>query len=210
MLLFIYAYFQGKPRIVNFNTSHVTVYPGRTENVRHLNEISIHLMLLFIVKVAGHKDDPLKFQYISCYCLSIPSADIASVTISFQYISCYCLSKSEIVGEVNLTYFNTSHVTVYPFHTCIKFFLCEFQYISCYCLSHRKRHRTVQNLYFNTSHVTVYRVADALALGRDKFQYISCYCLSMCHAKKNSAESDFNTSHVTVYRHWLHTAIGTK
>ncbi len=135
MLLFIYAYFQGKPRIVNFNTSHVTVYPGRTQNVRHLNEISIHLMLLFIVKVAGHKDDPLKFQYISCYCLSIPSADIASVTISFQYISCYCLSKSEIVGEVNLTYFNTSHVTVYPFHTCIKFFLCEFQYISCYCLS---------------------------------------------------------------------------
>ena len=158
MLLFIYAYFQGKPRIVNFNTSHVTVYPGRTQNVRHLNEISIHLMLLFIVKVAGHKDDPLKFQYISCYCLSIPSADIASVTISFQYISCYCLSVMRQKELYLPWYFNTSHVTVYRYSMML----------------HSPRYSN-----FNTSHVTVYPVAINIARVSLLFQYISCYCLSI-------------------------------
>ena len=77
------------------------------------------------------------------------------------------------------SYFNTSHVTVYP----LAFRLSEDSW-----------------RYFNTSHVTVYRTDMPRISSKHLFQYISCYCLSRDYAAKNNIVIHFNTSHVTVYR----------
>ena len=98
----------------DFNTSHVTVYQGYHKAGKEVWDISIHLMLLFIIincflfvqyfhfntshvtvylyVVKGFQGDNLEFQYISCYCLSAPSKYGNDKALSFQYISCYCLS----------------------------------------------------------------------------------------------------------------------
>ena len=53
-----------------FNTSHVTVYRHWTVKDGTWKEISIHLMLLFILLIFGFVNLDRIFQYISCYCLS--------------------------------------------------------------------------------------------------------------------------------------------
>ena len=103
---------------------------------------------------------------------------IDSCFAKFQYISCYCLSNSTIGKTWKISYFNTSHVTVYLQGSCRRYSQNAFQYISCYCLSG-----------------TGYR-ADR---GQWWFQYISCYCLSMHRKQLIPAHTYFNTSHVTVY-----------
>ena len=123
-----------------------------------LNFISIHLMLLFIYIQPSQGILLYKFQYISCYCLSLWLVTVVSfVRISihlmllfislaksdwslfalFQYISCYCLS-----------WLQSSDCCHLP----------GFQYISCYCLSQ-----------WSDLHPPV----------PSSFQYISCYCLSL-------------------------------
>ena len=77
-------------------------------------KISIHLMLRFIKISAGSR---------------------CTITI-FQYISCYGLSHGDFPCQFSMSYFNTSHVTVY-----LKLSLS----------------RSLTGCYFNTSHVTVYR-----------------------------------------------------
>ena len=183
-----------------FNTSHVTVYRRKmqsTENIpmsfqyiscyclsnsnnnrcsKHL--ISIHLMLLFIGRSIGVKIRATVFQYISCYCLSflLPLQDYFD--IRFQYISCYCLSPTASFCSASFSYFNTSHVTVYPFGASSGVSVFSFQYISCYCLSNT-----------NGKDAKIIR----------KFQYISCYCLSIRLYSASMLRRYFNTSHVTVY-----------
>ena len=61
------------PRYSNFNTSHVTVYPWRSNDQDCTGRISIHLMLLFIDEFNAEAPEKNGFQYISCYCLSTPS-----------------------------------------------------------------------------------------------------------------------------------------
>ena len=79
---------------IHFNTSHVTVYRKTwREAVSCYIRISIHLMLLFIPFALRYLCAAFAFQYISCYCLSIPYVLI--IVIKFH--------------------FNTSHVTVYLF-----------------------------------------------------------------------------------------------
>ncbi len=142
--------------ILSFTTSHVTVY---------------HAFQDF--EIAS-----IKFQYISCYCLSM-SGLLAIVNSSeFQYISCYCLSvkahscilffsisihlmllfiRNNRIYRVRYRHFNTSHVTVYPTFPVNSSLIASFQYISCYCLS---------ILYW------------VVIIHMQIFQYISCYCLS--------------------------------
>ena len=138
MLLFI-----GLPGIRSiqdrqyFNTSHVTVYLHRTKLILVLQNlfqyiscyclsllsaltpasihISIHLMLLFIHFCFVLPIFIPVFQYISCYCLSQSEEDEMPAVYSFQYISCYCLSILILNILPSILYFNTSHVTVYPF-----------------------------------------------------------------------------------------------
>ena len=71
MLLFIWMICSPEFMATYFNTSHVTVYPAY--NVVQINQtsISIHLMLLFINVFILCYSGFCKFQYISCYCLSL-------------------------------------------------------------------------------------------------------------------------------------------
>ena len=167
--------------IVNFNTSHVTVYPGRIKQ--------------------QHCNSSYFFQYISCYGLSQPRCTGGRDRIQFQYISCYGLSKTLWLWYREKHHFNTSHVTVYRktsvidairyahFNTShVTVYLVvdnnlpksrKFQYISCYGLS---------------------RDNDWI-LGRyHVFQYISCYGLSLRICSITGICRHFNTSHVTVYQ----------
>ena len=78
-----------------------------------IDEVSIHLMLLFIHQ-QRNSNHGLWFQYISCYSLSCTDLLLPVWKSSFQYISCYSLSGSG-------TAWATTKI--------------EFQYISCYSLS---------------------------------------------------------------------------
>ena len=136
MLLFITWNLVLFHLMLNFNTSHVTVYLRATDRKRVL----------------------LTFQYISCYCLSLlqlllpnsplnfntshvtvyPFASVsAAIQPVFQYISCYCLS---FCGKLFWKIYDIS------IHLMLLFIECRncaymrdlgFQYISCYCLSWR-------------------------------------------------------------------------
>ena len=57
--------------------------------------ISKHLMLLFIDGVVRDTLGVVKFQNISCYCLSRREVLEYMELIAFQNISCYCLSETE-------------------------------------------------------------------------------------------------------------------
>ena len=134
MLLFICPAWSCPYPHLNFNTSHVTVYPHRPCLFYTVSFISIHLMLLFIIFWRVNISILILFQYISCYCLSIRAVHnilITEISIhlmllfiintdsfvtvyrKFQYISCYCLSLEDYVLEIKKHNFNTSHVTVY-------------------------------------------------------------------------------------------------
>ena len=76
---------------IRFNTSHVTLYQEEREIREDKEEVSIHLMLLFI----GYK--------IGNYCFFR----------LFQYISCYSLSWILSYEGRKVLGFNTSHVTLY-------------------------------------------------------------------------------------------------
>ena len=91
MLLFILVQLPVVLSLTNFNTSHVTVYRNGTY----------------------YSIPKLRFQYISCYCLSRVYDWSIPITILFQYISCYCLSISCSLSVFTAFHFNTSHVTVY-------------------------------------------------------------------------------------------------
>ena len=114
MLLFIAFFRLGQVTCLNFNTSHVTVYPlvlAEWKRIdifqyiscyclsrswimgRYYQKISIHLMLLFIEIWKREQNDEGAFQYISCYCLSADSKRPQNCGLLFQYISCYCLSN---------------------------------------------------------------------------------------------------------------------
>ena len=61
---------QKKQIVFHFNTSHVTVYLTAAPVIVCSTAISIHLMLRFIPERKRLRDEILKFQYISCYGLS--------------------------------------------------------------------------------------------------------------------------------------------
>ena len=81
------------PRSSNchFNTSHVTVYPRHSSNHPVRCNISIHLMLLFILHPQSY--------YLFCFHISI---HLMLLFIS-EFADCYRCKRN----------FNTSHVTVY-------------------------------------------------------------------------------------------------
>ena len=84
----------------SFNTSHVTLY--------HADGMTVN--------------DLVKFQYITCYSLSIPEAGNIQLLCTFQYITCYSLS------------FKRKSVGLNP---------DSFQYITCYSLSQTRSWKAV-------------------------------------------------------------------
>ena len=128
----------------------------------------------------------IRFQYISCYCLSIKLIIPVPRLEIFQYISCYCLSSLYSSILLRLTDFNTSHVTVYHHrklwgHQEISISI-HLMLLFIYLFSHT----LITIFYFNTSHVTVYRHGGLHNSVSTLFQYISCYCLSSRHTDSNT------------------------
>ena len=125
----------------------------------------------------------------------------------FQYISCYCLSINHLNQQSRQQDFNTSHVTVYLSDSPSSAPERIFQYISCYCLS--SNHLGGERYELISIHLMLLFIADwkHLRLIREKdisihlmlmfigtqlqkdlvasgFQYISCYCLSV-HCRRH-------------------------
>ena len=105
----------------SFNTSHVTLYLQTFPYLPNFLQVSIHLMLLFILLLSQICNIPhpvsihlmllfirrsfcillrvLMFQYISCYSLSTQKGIQEKRSRTFQYISCYSLSGSAALSE---------------------------------------------------------------------------------------------------------------
>ena len=114
--LSVIAQFSGV-NCFHFNTSHVTVYPAECELDTGSRNISIHLMLLFIDGVCGYAMFELIFQYISCYCLSLPAPD--SLDYCIISIHLMLLFIEIVIDKQQMDiHFNTSHVTVYHIFFC--------------------------------------------------------------------------------------------
>ena len=179
MLLFIYNHNILPALLIYFNTSHVTVYPPNSGTLvvplRYFNtsHVTVYRTTCYHLPIYI-----VKFQYISCYCLSVWNTALLPFCFIFQYISCYCLSSAVMYGSWSVFNFNTSQVTVYRF---------------CFVPAAAVRDN------FNTSHVTVYQSGESKDSRRNAFQYISCYCLSICGSFRSGSFQYFNTSHVTVY-----------
>ena len=162
-------------------------------------DVSIHLMLLFIMSDEEIKKQYTEFQYISCYSLSKQTNKdewFRGVSIHlmllfirnnsyypmyepwFQYISCYSLSLTDIGKSVWLMSFNTSHVTLYRRDVGTwTWGWCVSIHLMLLFISQRQPDRRLQ-WCFNTSHVTLYRQRTGLWI---------------------IWNVSFNTSHVTLY-----------
>ena len=120
-------------------------------------DVSIHLMLLFIMSDEEIKKQYTEFQYISCYSLSQMKQSDASAFVEFQYISCYSLSLWGPGAP--------------PARQ-------SFQYISCYSLSKQ----TNKDEWFRgvSIHLMLLFIipSHSISLSSSMFQYISCYSLS--------------------------------
>ena len=121
----------------------------------------------------------VKFQYISCYCLSDLQIFLLHCLRNFNtsHVTVYRFPPGFTIS-VN-RYFNTSHVTVYlnPLGIWKRLYLISIHLMLLFIIA--AWILLVIFHYFNTSHVTVY-----LCLGSDR--------------KRNIRY--FNTSHVTVYQ----------
>ena len=118
MLLFIMICQRPWHSWPGFNTSHVTLYRCWACIPYRSILVSIHHMLLFICCQKHLYFSSCRFQYITCYSLSMALGSVRLRNRRFQYITCYSLSKKRELF-------------------CYKSNL--FQYITCYSLSLQRR-----------------------------------------------------------------------
>ena len=199
MLLFILVEEWNKRALADSNTSHVIVYHQTFVRNKLVEDIQIHLMLLFIYCQDGRAEGRRKFKYISCYCLSVCRGRqaFASQNSNTSHVIVYLLHSVLLAcdmriqihlmllficmleqSQLHLVYSNTSHVIVYRGPSSGLEKCRKFKYISCYCLSYRLNKVLKQEKHSNTSHVIVYRILEWLRGNIMEFKYISCYCLS--------------------------------
>ena len=156
MLLFILSGSRFRPTHVWFQYISCYCLSRQPSLNPRLNSISIHLMLLFIrylELILLHLPN-FNTSHVTVY---LNHRVHHNHYLRFQYISCYCLSALLLAISWYPTDFNTSHVTVYLFcfegksnQTVISIHLMLlFIFVILYNLS--------SYLNFNTSHVTVYR-----------------------------------------------------
>ena len=136
-------------------------------------------MLFFIPFDRSAERNQCRFQYISCYSLSLFQAAVLHNQGTFQYISCYSLSIFVTKRPVKLT---------------------QFQYISCYSLS---RTKTYAKVLYN---VSIHLMLFFIALGGGVVLYALSFNTShviLYHDWGNHFITEkhcFNTSHVILYR----------
>ena len=96
-----------------FNTSHVTLYRWIPNPVCMIFVVSIHLMLLFIPLAVQCNIAVVRFQYISCYSLSVnPLASLILDIVSIHLMLLFILPHHWLQNYAD-SGFNTSHVTLY-------------------------------------------------------------------------------------------------
>ena len=205
------------PSKYGFNTSHVTLYQMLSVICSGKQEVSIHHMLLFILKsvFTGETETCFNTSHVTLYLnTTVVYADIGG----FQYITCYSLSSRQrtrfLVWSVSIHHMLLFIGSGKSLH-CAKMM---FQYITCYSLSTNLQESTASIYRFNTSHVTLYLI-PAHGIKRDVrfntshvtlyleeseamnspevFQYITCYSLSENQMQEQFPEIMFQ--YITCY-----------
>ena len=118
-----------------FNTSHVTLYLLQTTQILHMEEVSIHHMLLFIT-FREHTLHGCSFVSIHHMLLFICSRQDSGENVpGFQYITCYSLSKADFYSVLQNKPFQ--YITCYSLSASHSWQINRgrFQYITCYSLS---------------------------------------------------------------------------
>ena len=158
---------------LNFNTSHVKVYPYSNSAWRHTTSISIHLMLRFIgmCRILHRIDSYFNTSHVKVYPLSLVGVtkdgdfNTSHLKVYLWYLKSFFFFIS-ISIHLMLRFISTPSATQYlrwliSIHLMLRFIsisvgLCDY-------ISH-----------FNTSHVKVYRDPVADFFPQLQFQYISC------------------------------------
>ena len=155
-------------------------------------------MLFFIAQATGQQRPPEKFQYISCYSLSIECQRCEKIiSVSIHLMLFFICANNE--DQALRPRFNTSHVILYPC-LCYIHICCKQVSIHLMLFFIKDGMRSGMVVFsFNTSHVILYRDTQYLQNRRQGFQYISCYSLSYCEQPIQFGENRFNTSHVILY-----------
>ena len=169
-----------------FNTSHVTLYLLQTTQILHMEEVSIHHMLLFIT-FREHTLHGCSFVSIHHMLLFICSRQDSGENVpGFQYITCYSLSNTTRRMLCRNLCFNTSHVTLYQrLKVKDSAISKQFQYITCYSLSEHsmeQREGLVKFQYITCYSLSLRVFSDLVRVLM--FQYITCYSLSAQSIKK--------------------------
>ena len=141
-------------------------------------QVSIHLMLLFILVRCCCLSEQCRFQYISCCYLSCSDLVPVRIVCVFQYISCCYLSgkgtgtltKRRVSIHLMLLFitlstspqglekcFNTSHVVIYLMRI-IQFALTTQSFNTSHVVIYLTSFSKLEILFssFNTSHVVIY------------------------------------------------------
>ena len=165
-----------------------------------IQNVSIHLMLLFIHDHTGRVHGRNPFQYISCYSLSGENLIWYDVPYWFQYISCYSLSG---LGEIQrwLSYVSI-HLMLLFISNEKNFYSMQdmFQYISCYSLSIQARRKN--GVRFVSIHLMLLFISIQWQ-DSDNRSHVSIHLMLLfikCGAEIEIAKTSFNTSHVTLYQ----------
>ena len=171
------------------------------KNSRNGQQVSIHLMLLFIsfAGIIDGKRNRFNTSHVTLYriqkrntgnlyhcfntshvTLYLVLCAVASLVCLFQYISCYSLSTTTVKIIQKKTTVSIHLMLLFIGYDLFSLSLYGmFQYISCYSLSAALDISTCTALCFNTSHVTLYPVVGIRSKKAKGFQYISCYSLSV-------------------------------
>ena len=165
----------------------------------HCTQVSIHLILLFIRPLELALTAVSKFQYISCYSLSVKAVQTFPVytrfntshvtlyrlmqnsyqaTSPFQYISCYSLSGVRI-GHIQDTMDFSIHLMLLFIEKELYPYLLFYGFNTSHVTLYQKIATEIAKRYkrFNTSHVTLYPSFFQFSQIDLSFEYISCYSL---------------------------------
>ena len=194
---------RNRQRIRHFRFQYISCYSlsGWTCINAWFSTVSIHLMLLFIESELAQG---ITLWVVSIHLMLLFITDSPSRVAhnkKFQYISCYSLSVDQISSLIASMRFNTSHVTLYRALDIRAPRILQFQYISCYSLSissalnsarsmvsihlmllfiplgcYVSRRTLMVSIHLMLLFIAADFLIDATGL---PFQYISCYSLSL-------------------------------
>ena len=165
----------------------------------HCTQVSIHLILLFIRPLELALTAVSKFQYISCYSLSVKAVQTFPVYTRFNtsHVTLYRLMQNSYQATSPFQYISCYSLSEDRDRNCKK--VQAFQYISCYSLSHFLIFLADRSFVSIHLMLLFISIVSAIPSAASLFQYISCYSLSLKASVMTGRNARFNTSHVTLY-----------